>query len=159
MSLVDTSKVIVKRLPATESTTIPGENIDIGIPCDCIDDIFNVAMPSCKNCNGNGIIRPDNIQDEIITKVVGTKEIWITTAKIVIDNIQNVIFDDDDIMIADVHIFFDPDEKVMVGDIVIPTGQQVAYVIQDINEVCDINNVLMKDCAAEIYVPSVNTSV
>lgn len=159
MSLIDTSRVIVKRLPITETTVLPSADIaDMGIPCDCIDDIFNVAMPTCKHCNGSGIIRPDIVTDEVIVSTTGTKQVWITTAKIAIDNIQNVIFDDDE-MIADVHIFFEPSENIIVGDIVIPTEQQVAYVIQDVCEVRDINNVLMKDCAAEVYIPPIDTSV
>jgi len=160
VSLIDTSQVIVKRLPVIESTIIPSDDIiDIGIPCRCIDDIFNVAIPTCKHCNGSGILRPNVVSEEVITHSIGTKKVWITTAKVAIDNIQNVIFDDDDddTMIADIHIFFNPQEDIMVGDIVIPTGQQVAYVVQHIQEVRDINNVLMIDCAAELYVPPVNT--
>lgn len=160
MGLVDTSRVIVKRLPVTETTVVQSDDIvDIGAPCNCIDDIFNVAMPTCKYCGGNGIIRPDMVTEEVITTTTGEKRVWITTAKIAVDNIQNVIFDDtdDDMVIADIHIFFEPSENIMVGDIVIPTGQQVAYVIQNVCDVRDINNVLMKDCAAELYVPPVNT--
>ena len=44
----------------------------------------------------------------------------------------------------------------MFGDIVIPSGQRIAYTVTSVRDVLDIDNVLMKDCAAEVYVPPVN---
>ena len=154
MSFIDASTVIIKRLPhMVTNDGVISDIIDTGRPCDCIDDLFNVPSPSCKHCGGSGIIREHTTTvQEVVTTTTGTKTSWITSAEIIVDNTGNVIYDEDDVISA-VHIFFSLSEDIQVGDIVVPSGQQISYVVRDVRDDETINK---KDCAAEVYVPPIN---
>ena len=145
MSTMD--QVIVKRLPLQEMTEQPVT--DVGIQCECIDEIFNEANPDCLACNGSGLIRAE-MSPEIITTTTGDKKVWVTSAKIIHDDAA-VIYDDEETeVVSSIHAFFKPEVDIQIEDIVIPAGSKVAYVVKWVETVRTPDNVLLKDCSLEL---------
>lgn len=143
MSSMD--QVIVKRLPLQEIIEQPVT--DAGVRCECIDTIFNEANPDCENCGGSGIIKA-NMSPELIT-TTGDKKVWVTSAKIIHDEAAVIYDDEDQEVVSSIHAFFKPDEDIQVGDIVIPAGGKMAYVVRWVETVRTPDNILLKDCALE----------
>lgn len=144
MSTMD--QVIVKRLPFQDIVEQPVT--DAGLPCECIDSIFNEANPDCVNCGGTGVMKVE-MTPEYITTTTGVKKVWVTSAKIIHDD-AGVIYDDEDHeLVSSIHAFFKPDEDIQVEDIVIPVGGKVSYVVKWVETVRTPDNVLLKDCALE----------
>lgn len=142
----DTQRVIMKRLPTVE--VLEKEVTDAGLPCDCIDGVFNDPNPDCGFCGGTGIIKVD-LPPETVEIKSGDKKVWLTNVKIIIDAADAVYDDEEDIIISDVHAFFSPDEDVQIGDFLIPEGSKQVFLIKSVQKVRSLDNDLMIDCALE----------
>lgn len=140
----DADQVIVKRLPITEVVSAEGQTRHT-IPCNCVDDIFHEADPSCDVCSGSGAVEIG--EPEFTVRESGEKKVWVTRAKIMHDS-DDAIYDEDDDG-GNIHAFFSPDDDVREGDYVIPSGQQVTYVVCSIQDVRSIDNTIMRDCSLE----------
>ena len=140
MSTMD--QVIVKRLPIQGIIEQPVT--DVGIQCDCIDDIFNEPDPDCVVCGGAGIMKA-YMSPEIITTTTGEKKVWITKAKIIHDDASVIYDDEEEEVVSSVHAFFNPDEDIQIDDIVIPAGSKVSYVVKWVETVRTPDNVVLKD--------------
>lgn len=145
MSSMD--QVIVKRLPVDE--IIVQEVNDVGIPCDCVGDVFNESDPDCRACNGTGIMRAE-LPPELIRKTSGEKKVWVTNAKIIIDDTA-VIYDEEEEQVdSNIHGFFGPTEDIQTGDYVIPVGGKITYIVRGVDRVRSLENILLQDCALEV---------
>lgn len=143
-------QVIIKRLPIQEiSKPPPSPTSDVGTTCECVDGIFGSADPDCGFCGGSGVIEAV-LPAEWVTKSTGKKKVWVTEATIVVDDASAIYDDDEDAVISDIHAFFGPEENIEVGDLVIPSGSKTKYVVRDIQQVRNMKNVIMRDCALEI---------
>ena len=139
-------RVIIKRLPIIE--VIKQEVDDVGVSCECLDPLFHEPNPDCKYCNGTGIIKGFLPPEKIETKK-GNKQVWVTSAKIVVDTAEAIYDEEDEVMISDTHAFFEPNENLQIGDIIIPEGSRTSYIIKSVQSVRSLNNVIMIDCALE----------
>ena len=144
MSTMD--QVIIKRLPFQEIKEQPVT--DAGLPCICIDEIFNEPNPDCMSCDGSGVMKVD-MDPEWITTTTGDKKVWVTSAKIIHDDAAVIYDDEDQEVVSSIHAFFKPDEDIRVEDIVIPAGGKISYVVKWVETVRTPDNVLLKDCSLE----------
>lgn len=143
-------QVIIKRLPIQEISKLPSSpTSDVGTSCECVDGIFGSADPSCGFCGGTGVIEAV-LPIEWVTKSTGKKKVWVTKATIVVDDASAIYDDEEEAIISDIHAFFDPKENIEVGDLVIPSNSKTKYVVRDIQQVRNMKNVVMCDCALEI---------
>lgn len=141
--------VIVKRLPMTEVVRSQTEPV-VGTsrPCDCIDEIWGVPDPNCRHCDGKGVI--DVIPSEQWSAVTsGEKCVWITSAEIVHDSADTISDDEEEVMMSDIHAFFQPTEDIHIDDMVIPSGTQETYRVTYVQQVRDLNNTILLDCYLE----------
>jgi hypothetical protein len=136
----------MKRLPTVER--LEKEVSDAGLPCDCADASFHEANPDCPYCQGTGIIKVD-LPPEVVEIKTGSKKVWLTNAKILIDSAEAIYDDEEDLVISDIHAFFEPNEDVQVGDFVIPAGSKKAFVVRSVQTVRSLDNVVLIDCALE----------
>lgn len=142
----ETQRVIMKRLPSVE--ILEKEVTDAGLPCECVDGRFHDPDPDCGYCGGTGIIKID-LPPETVEIRTGDKRVWLTSAKIIIDAAEAIYDDEEDVVISDVHAFFEPDEEVQVGDFMIPEGSKQVFIIRSVQKVRSLDNVLLIDCALE----------
>lgn len=147
------SQVIIKRIPQEHVIQAPEESIPIS--CDCVDPVFGTPIPDCKMCNGKGKIQGYLPAESIITTTT-TKKPWISKATIIRET-STVVFDDEEEegIISDVNAFFDKDEDIQVGDIVIDSATRDVFIVVRVRDVRNLDNVIMKECALEIYKPPV----
>jgi len=164
-----TTRVILKRLPhdvtplpAVDDDAVSGGDDDDGVVevrCVCVDPVFGMADPQCPVCGGRGVVKAsvapapapvaERPTDGRTAEGGGVKRVWVSSAEIVVDSASAIYDDEEEIVISDVHAFFSPDEDVEVGDIVIPEGSRVSYIVTSVTTVRDANNVITKDCALE----------
>jgi hypothetical protein len=142
----ETQRVIMKRLPTVE--VLEKEVTDAGLPCECTDQLFNNANPDCDYCNGTGMIKID-LPLETVEIRTGDKRVWLTNARIIVDAAEAIYDDEEDLVISDIHAFFEPDEEVQAGDFLIPEGSKQVFIIRSAQKVRSLDNVLLIDCALE----------
>lgn len=168
---ITTTRVILKRLPHDVVSSPPppsddGASVDddddgvVEVRCVCVDPVFGMADPQCPVCGGSGVVKASVAPSPapVVERPAGGrtadgggggKRVWVSSAEIVVDSASAIYDDDEEIVISDVHAFFSPDEDVEVGDIVIPEGSRVSYVVTSVTTVRDASNVITKDCALE----------
>jgi len=142
----ETQRVIMKRLPTVE--TLEHNVTDAGVSCDCADGLFHDPNPDCGYCNGTGIIKVE-LPPETVEIRTGDKRVWLTDAKIIIDSAEAIYDEEEDVVISDIHAFFEPDEEVQIGDFMIPEGSNKVFIIRSVQKVRSLENVLLIDCALE----------
>lgn len=145
LDVMSMDQVIIKRLPVEEVIEQPVN--DAGIPCDCIDDVFNEPSPDCRACGGTGLMRVE-LPPELVRRTSGEKKVWVTDAKIIIDGLA-VIYDEEEQVVSNIHGFFGPTEDIQVGDYVIPAGGKMTYVVRGVERVRSLDNIILQDCALE----------
>ena len=144
------SQVIIKRVPQQHVVHDPEESMPI--PCDCADPVFGSSNPSCKICKGTGKIQ-GYLPAESTIQTTGDKKSWISHAKITRETASVVFDDEEEGTISDIHAFFDKDEDVLPNDVVIDSSTREVFIVVMVTDVRDFNNIIMKDCALEPYVP------
>lgn len=142
----ETQRVIMKRLPTVE--VLEQEVTDAGLPCECSDGLFHDPDPDCDYCSGTGIIKVD-LPPETVEVRTGDKRVWLTDTKIIVDAAEAIYDDEEDVVISDIHAFFEPDEEVQVGDFLIPEGSKKVFIIRSVQKVRSLDNILLIDCALE----------
>lgn len=139
--------MIVKRLPTVEVIEQPVS--DVGVSCDCVDPVFNAPNPDCKYCNGTGIIQA-SLPPEKVQKKHGNKKVWLADATI-IKNEAGAIYDEEELVITDIHAFFHRNEDIQVGDLIIPESSKEVFVVRGVQKVRNTENIILTDCAIEIF--------
>jgi len=139
-------RVILKRLPSVD--VLEQEVSDAGLPCDCADERFHDPNPDCLYCGGTGLIKVD-LPPEVVEVKTGNKKVWISEAKIIVDAADVIYDEEEDIVISDIHAFFNPDEDVQIGDLIIPEGSKQVFNIRSVQQVRSLDNVVLIDCALE----------
>lgn len=113
----------------------------IPISCTCMDRFTREHNPDCNTCNGTGITKYKTPDIKEQGRPVLAK------AEIVIENMLTMIEDNEPVPITDMLAYFDADQDLGVGDVVVYQGKN--YRVVEREDVVGVANNVSIRCSLE----------
>ena len=108
--------------------------------CICVDRILGHPNPACQYCRGTGRIM-HSINHDL------TSDQRLTKAELCFENALTIWDEDDPIPLSDILAYFNPDEDIQVGDVILYMGKR--YEVLSVDRMRGLNGDLLLCCALE----------
>ena len=108
--------------------------------CICVDRVLGHANPTCQYCRGTGKIT--HSVDHAVTE-----NQRMSKAELSFENALTIWDDDEPIPLSDILAYFDPNEDVQVGDLIVHRGKR--YEVLSAEQMRGLNGNFLLCCALE----------